>query len=79
MKDESIKCNFCGVRDCNHYDKINVAKNCSMFVELPELRTPMLMHLMIGRKAIQTTKVLNKFGFRIEEVGWYPFFRLLGG
>lgn len=71
-----VKCNDCGRDKCVSYESVNVSKNCRMFVALPDFKTPLLIHLMEGKKAINTTKVLEKFGFKIEEIGTYPYFKL---
>lgn len=72
-----VRCNNCGVKSCTDlYKDVNIIKKCSHFIPLDSFKIPLLVHLMEGRKATGTTNVLDHFGFRIEEVGRYPFFRL---
>lgn len=79
MIDERVRCNECGVSTCNNYDNLNFAKGCKLFVGMKDFKTPMLVHLMVDRKADKTKEVLEKFGFVIEEWGTYPYFKLLEG
>jgi hypothetical protein len=76
MIEERVRCNECAVKDCNNYDKLNIAKRCPMFVELSDFKTPMLVHLTTEGKSENTVKVLEKFGFIIHETGRYPYFKL---
>jgi len=71
-----VRCNSCGVKGCNNYDNLNFAKGCKLFVEMDEMKTPMLIHLMTERKVNSTKKVLEKFDMKIVETGRYPYFRL---
>jgi hypothetical protein len=71
-----ILCNRCALKSCSSYNSLTVAKNRNMFIAPERFKTPLLVHLMQGRKATNTAKVLNHFGFMIEETGKYPFFKL---
>ena len=76
MIETRVRCNDCAVDKCLSFKSTKASKGCNMFVSCGDFKTPMLVHLMDDRKAINTTKVLQKFGFKIEEIGTYPYFRL---
>ena len=69
-------CNECAIDDCNMMAK--VIYNCHSFTSLGELKTPMLMHLMMDEDKVQdTVEVLNKFKISIQELSDYPYFKLI--
>lgn len=76
MIEQRIRCNECGVKGCKSYDSTSVSKGCRMFTYPAEFKTPLLVHLMDDDKATNTMKVLEHFGFLIEEIGTYPYFKL---
>jgi len=76
MIDDRVLCNICGVKSCNSYDNLKIARGCRMFAPLSRLNTPMLFHLMQEEKSVNTTKVLQKFGIKITEISFYPYFKL---
>jgi hypothetical protein len=76
MIERRIRCNGCAIEQCTIINNVPLARKCIFFAPLPDFKTPLLVHLMDDNKAINTTKVLAAVGFKIEEIGTYPYFRL---
>ena len=76
MFNNMMRCNECGKDHCNDYENVRKIYGCPNYVGLSEFKTPLLVHLMEGRKAQNTMLVLKEAGFEIDEIGTYPYFRL---
>ena len=76
MIETRVRCNDCAANKCLSFKSTKASKGCSMFVSLGDFKVPMLVHLMENHKAINTTKMLEQFGFEVSEIGYYPYFKL---
>ena len=69
-------CDKCSnVKSCSVSDK--VLHNCRMFRELDTMQTPLILHLLMDERKVQSAfDVLNKFDIRFQELSYYPYFKL---
>lgn len=80
-KPNMFKCNRCEKKWCSipsNKKKFTDTRECGIWVDVDRpFKLPMLLHLMTDESKIDdTTELLEKSGFKIEEIGKYPFFRL---
>lgn len=74
---DRIRCNQCGVKGCQFYQNLKIARTCKIFQNLESFKTPLLLHLLGDDKKVEsTTEVLEAFNIRVFETTRYPYFRL---
>lgn len=74
-------CNKCFVRSCNvDYKKLSkeeLSGDCPSYIKQPVFKMPMLVSIMSKEKNVAPLySILERFGFSIDEIDKYPFFRL---
>ena len=78
-----LQCNECVVKSCrrmknkNNLSMYELRSECTNFLPPIPFKLPVLMHLLSDNKKVSNThKVLESFGFKVEEQGTKPYFKL---
>ena len=72
-----IKCNKCGVHNCEIYKKIVDSSNCQYFKPMRPFRQPLIMYLLSKDSQVDKVhKLLSMYGLRLQELAHEPYFML---